>query len=65
MGHSIYDLGQYCRPAWNAGRKLGAKGPLQPRQVWAVRFRLEQEHDFEIARCSISQSTVSYVTVTW
>ena len=44
MVHSIYDPGQDCRPAWNAGRKLGAKRPLQPKQVWAVRFWLEQEH---------------------
>lgn len=44
MGHSIYDPGQDCRSAWNAGRKLGAKRPLHPKQVWAVRFWLDQEH---------------------
>jgi integrase len=44
MGHSFYDLGRDCRPAWNAGRKLGAKRPLHPKQVWAIRFWLEQEH---------------------
>ena len=44
MGHSIYDPGQDCRPAWNAGRTLGAKRPLHPKQVWGVRFWLEQEH---------------------
>lgn len=44
MGHSIYDPGQHCRPAWNTGRKLGAKKPLYPKQVSAVRVRLEQEH---------------------
>ena len=43
MGHAIYDPGQETRPAWNVGRKLGAKRPLLPKQVWAVRFFLEQE----------------------
>jgi integrase len=43
MGHSIYDLDQGSRPAWNAGHKLGAKRPLQPKQVWAIRFWLERE----------------------
>ena len=43
MGHSIYDPDYGSRPAWNAGRKLGAKRPLQPKQVWAIRFWLEQE----------------------
>ena len=44
MGHAIYDRSQEDRPAWNVGRKLGAKRPLLPKQVWAVRFFLEQEH---------------------
>ena len=44
MGHSIYDPGQDHRQAWNAGHKLGAKRPLKPKQVWAIRFRLEREH---------------------
>jgi integrase len=43
MGYSNYDPGQDCRPAWNLGRKLGAKRPLQAKQVWAVRFWLERD----------------------
>jgi integrase len=43
MGHSIYDPGQEHRPAWNTGRKLGAKRPLKPKRVWAIRFWLERE----------------------
>lgn len=43
MGHSMYDPGQDHRPAWNAGHKLGAKRPLKPKQVWAIRFWLERE----------------------
>jgi site-specific recombinase XerC len=43
MGHSICDPGQDHQPAWNAGHKLGAKRPLKPKQVWAIRFWLERE----------------------
>ena len=43
MGYSIYDPGQEHRSAWNAGHKLGAKKPLKPKQVWAIRFWLERE----------------------
>ena len=44
MGHSNYVPGHDCHLAWNADRKLGAKRPLHPKQVWAVRFWLGQEH---------------------
>ncbi|PYE83943.1 tyrosine-type recombinase/integrase [Pseudoroseicyclus aestuarii] len=30
-----------CRPAWNKGRLVGQKRPLQPKHVWAIRVRLE------------------------
>lgn len=43
MGYSVYDPGQDHRPAWNAGHKLGAKRPLKPKQVWAIRFWLDRE----------------------
>ena len=42
MGHSEFDPGAKRQP-WNAGRKLGAKRALKPQQVWAVRFRLDQD----------------------
>lgn len=42
MGMSEYDPGADDRRAWNAGRKVGAKRPLKPRQVWAIRFFLDQ-----------------------
>ena len=41
MGKSEFDPAGN-RPAWNAGRKLGAKHALKPRQVWAIRFFLDQ-----------------------
>ncbi len=37
MGHSNFDPVD-TGPAWNAGRKPGAKRPLKPKEVWAVRF---------------------------
>lgn len=43
MGRSEYDYSS-PRPAWNAGRKVGAKRPLKPRQIWAIRFHLDREH---------------------
>jgi hypothetical protein len=43
MGHSVYDPGSKDRQPWNAGRKPGAKRPLKPRQVWAIRFWLDHE----------------------
>ena len=42
MGHSSFD--QVERPAWNMGRKLGAKRPLKPKEIWAIRFLLDQDH---------------------
>ena len=41
MGHSSFDPVD-GGPAWNAGRKLGAKRPLKPKEIWAIRFMLEQ-----------------------
>lgn len=43
MGHSAHDPATKGRPAWNAGRKLGAKRTLKPQQVWAIRFWLDRE----------------------
>ena len=42
MGMSEFDPGAGERRAWNAGRKVGVKRPLNPRQVWAIRFFLDQ-----------------------
>lgn len=43
MGHSCYDLAASDRRAWNAGKKVGTKRPLKPRQMWAIRFFLDRE----------------------
>ena len=42
MGQSEFDPGANRRP-WNVGKKFGAKRALKPQQVWAVRFRLDQD----------------------
>lgn len=41
MGHFTFDPVD-AGPAWNAGRKLGAKRPLKPKEIWAIRFMLDQ-----------------------
>ncbi len=43
MGYSQYDPMAQERRAWNAGRKVGAKRALKPRQIWAIRFFLDRE----------------------
>ena len=43
MGYSQYDPAGLGRPAWNAGRKVGAKRALKLRQIWAIRFFLDRE----------------------
>lgn len=43
MGLSQYDPAVQGRRAWNAGKKVGAKRPLKPRQIWAIRFFLDRE----------------------
>ncbi len=30
------------RPVWNAGRSVGAKRALKPKQIWEIRFYLNQ-----------------------
>ena len=42
MGMSEYDPGAVDVRPWNAGRKVGAKRAFKPKQVWAVRFFLDQ-----------------------
>jgi len=43
MGHSHYDPVMQGRPAWNSGKTVGTKRPLTQKQIWAVRFFLDQE----------------------
>ncbi len=42
MGISYLDPGASERRPWNAGNLVGAKRPLKPRDVWAIRFFLDE-----------------------
>lgn len=42
MGHSDIDPAARVRRPWNAGTLVGAKRPLKPREVWAIRFFLTE-----------------------
>ena len=41
MGYSEFD--GHSKPAWNVGRKVGPKRALKQKEVWAIRFWLDQE----------------------
>lgn len=41
MGYSEFD--SHPKPAWNVGRKVGPKRALKQKEVWAIRFWLDQE----------------------
>ena len=32
------------REAWNKGKLVGQKPPLKPKDIWAIRFSLQQSH---------------------
>jgi hypothetical protein len=42
MGVSDLDPGARERRPWNASNMVGAKRPLKPRDVWAIRFFLDE-----------------------
>lgn len=43
MGISQYDPAAKGRPAWNAGKHVGAKRALKVKQIWLIRFFLDRE----------------------
>ena len=40
MGHTQNEPGFVMRRPWNDGRMVGAKKPLKPKDVWAIRVGL-------------------------
>ena len=42
MGVSDLDPDAHGRRQWNSGNMVGAKRPLKPRDVWAIRFFLDE-----------------------
>lgn len=65
MGISQYDPAAAGRPAWNAGRQVGAKRALKGRQIWSIRFFLDREGRMRDRRSSTSPSTASFEAATW
>lgn len=43
IGISRYDPAAKGRPAWNAGKQVGAKRALKVKQIWLIRFFLDRE----------------------
>ena len=43
MGISQYNPAAAGKPAWNAGKQVGAKRALKIKQVWSIRFFLDRE----------------------
>lgn len=46
MTHSHLDPAMQNRVSWNAGRTVGTKRPLTPKQIWAIRFFLDRAERF-------------------
>ena len=42
MGHSDLDPAIHDRRPCNAGKNVGPKRPLKPRDIWAIRFYLDE-----------------------
>src|ERR1044072_2225055 len=42
MGHSDLDPAVHERRPWNSGKNVGPKRPLKPRDIWAIRFYLDE-----------------------
>ena len=45
MSTEIQTESTSSRVAWNKGRLVGQKRPLRPKEVWAIRVRLQIKHD--------------------
>jgi len=43
MGHTRHEPAFDDRQPWNAGKMVGAKKALKPKDVWAIRFFLEHD----------------------
>lgn len=65
MGLSEFDPAARERVSWNAGRKVGAKRALKPRQIWAIRFFLDQHGRVRDRPSLTSPLIASCVDVIW
>ncbi|MBS3927213.1 MAG: tyrosine-type recombinase/integrase [Sphingomonadales bacterium] len=44
MGNSDLDAAIHDQRPWNAGKNVGPKRPLRPRDIWAIRFYLDEHN---------------------
>jgi integrase len=44
MPTAIPSMVGFAKAPWNKGRLIGQKRPLKPKEVWAIRVRLQLEH---------------------
>ena len=58
MSAEIKSNNDRLRTPWNKGRLVGQKRPLRPKEVWAIRVRLQMKNTSAIWR-SISPSIAS------
>ena len=59
MGYSDLDPAVHERRPWNAGQKVGPKRPLKPRDIWAIRFYLDEHKRLRDGHCLTWRSTMS------
>jgi hypothetical protein len=57
MSTEIKSNNASSRAAWNKGRLVGQKRPLRPKEVWAIRVRLQINRRKRDWRCSTSRKT--------
>jgi integrase len=63
--NEAYLLSASSRTPWNKGKLIGAKPPLRPKHVWAIRTRLMikgQSRDLAMFNLAIDSS---YAVATW
>lgn len=59
------DLFRMPRKPWNAGRMIGAKAPLKPKHIWAIRQHLKSVGAVrDLAMFNIARTRNS-AAVTW
>ena len=44
MSSEIKSKTAHLRTPWNKGRLVGQKRPLRPKELWAIRVRLQMKH---------------------
>lgn len=74
MGYSDLDPSVHERRPWNAGQNVGPKRPLKPRDIWAIRFYLDEHkrlrdralfdlaHDSKLRGCDLVKIRIGDIT---